>query len=226
MPERVRSLPNWVDVEGLRPLNRPSAYRQELGIAADSVVALFSGTLGTKQALLLIPAAARLLVHRTEIVFVVCGEGVMKPALEAACAGLPNVRLLPLQPAERVPELLGLADIHLLTQSPDAEDLVLPSKLSGMLASGRPVVVTCRQGTEIAERVMHCGVRVPPDDAPALAAAIEALAQTPERRRGLGAAARVVAEQSWGMASVLSAMETHLQSLVVDKTRAAWKARP
>ena len=62
-----------------------------------------------------------------------------------AVAGLPNVRLLPLQPSERLSELLGMADIHLLPQSPDAADLVLPSKLSGMLASGRPVIATCLQ---------------------------------------------------------------------------------
>ncbi len=222
VPERVRSLPNWVDVDKLRPLNRPSAYREKLGIAADAVVALFSGTLGPKQGLLLIPAAARLLVHRPEIVFVVCGDGVMKLALEAACAGLPGLRLLPLQPAEHVPELLGLADIHLLTQSPDAEDLVLPSKLLGMLASGRPVVATCRPGTEIAELVMNCGVRVAPEDEVAFAAAIEGLAQAPEHRSALGAAARHVAEQRLGTLGVLSALAADLEGLVLEP---GWRRR-
>jgi colanic acid biosynthesis glycosyl transferase WcaI len=213
-PERVRALPNWVDVDALRPLGCPSAYRQELGIAPDAVVALFSGTLGRKQALLLIPVAARLLAHRPEIVFVICGDGVMKPDLEAACAGLANVRLLPLQPAPRLPELLGLADVHLLTQSPDAEDLVLPSKLSGMLASGRAVVATCRPGTEIAGLLADCGVVVPPDDAPALAAAVEALAAAPERRAVMGAAARRVAEQRMGVQAVMSGLAAELERLV------------
>ena len=226
VPERVRSLPNWVDVDKLRPLTRPSAYREELGIAADAVVALFSGTLSPKQGLLQIPAAARLLAHRPEIVFVVCGDGLMKPALEAACTGLPAVRLLPMQPAERLPELLGLADIHLLTQSPDAEDLVLPSKLSGMLASGRPVIVTCRPGTEIAELVMNCGARVSPEDAPALAAAIEGLARAPERRRVLGAAARRLAEQRMSTASVLSALVADLDGLVLESGWGERKSRP
>ena len=68
----------------------------------------------------------------------------------------------------RLGELLGLADIHLLPQCPQAEDLVLPSKLTGMLSSGRPIVATCHEGTEMAHVVSKCGVVVPPDDQAAL----------------------------------------------------------
>jgi len=55
----------------------------------------------------------------------------MKPQLEEAARQLPNLLLLPLQPFERLGFLLGLADMHLLPQSTEAEDLVLPSKLTG-----------------------------------------------------------------------------------------------
>lgn len=213
-PQRVLDLPNWVDVEHLRPLTGPSPYRAELGIAADAVVALFSGTLGNKQGLMLIPEAARLLAHQPEIVFVVCGDGVMKPALHAACVGLPNVRLLPLQPAARLPELLGLADIHLLTQSPGAEDLVLPSKLSGMLASGRPVLATCREGTEIAEVVANCGLVVPPEDATAFAAAVASLAAAPERRAAMGLVARQIAVDRMSVGGVMAGLVAQLKQLV------------
>ena len=68
------------------------------------------------------------------------GAGAARPRLEAALAGRPGVHLLAVQPAERLNELLNLADIHLLPQRADAADLVMPSKLTGMLASGRPVV--------------------------------------------------------------------------------------
>jgi colanic acid biosynthesis glycosyl transferase WcaI len=208
--DRVRFLPNWIDVDAVRPLAHASAYRAELGLAPNAVVALFSGTLGAKQSVLLIPQAARLLAHRPEIVFVICGDGVMKQAVQEACAELTNVRLLPLQPSDRLPELLGLADIHLLTQSPEAEDLVLPSKLTGMLASGRAVVATTRAGTEIAEVLRDCGVRVQPDDAAGLAAAIEELATQPERRAAMGSAARYVAETRMSAAAVLAALAADL----------------
>src|SRR5665213_1782612 len=141
--------PNWVDISHVKPTVRTGRYRAELGIAADTIVVLFSGSLGGKQGLMVIPAVAALLADRKDIVFVVCGDGVMKPALELASQNLPNVRFLPLQPFERLGELLCFADIHLLPQSPGAADLVLPSKLSGMLASGRPIIATCRSGTEL-----------------------------------------------------------------------------
>lgn len=192
-PERTRYFPNWVDVARTRPLPRGN-YRDALGISDDVVVALFSGTLGGKQGLMVIPAAAGLLRSRTDLVFVICGDGVMKSAIESAAADLPNFRLIPLQPQERLQELLSMADLHLMPQSPDAADLVLPSKLSGMLASGRPVIATCRADTEIAEIVGQCGIVVPPEDAAGLAAAVAVLADDPYRRRELGYRARDIAE--------------------------------
>jgi colanic acid biosynthesis glycosyl transferase WcaI len=193
-PDRAWLFPNWVDTDQIRPLERVSAYRAELGVADDTIVALFSGTLGAKQGLSNIPQAALKLAHRRDVLFVICGDGPMKPQLQRSCAELPNVRLLPLQPAERLGELLNLADIHLLTQSPDAEDLVLPSKLAGMLASGRPIVATCRAGSEIASAVAPCGDIVAPDDPGALASAIERLADDRQRRLMLGKRARAYAE--------------------------------
>jgi len=192
--ERICYFPNWVDVSRVVPRRSREKYRAELGIPDGAVVALFSGTLGGKQGLMVIPAAASLLVSRADIVFVVCGDGVMKPRLEAAGAGLANFHLIPLQPQERLQELLGMADLHLMPQSPDAADLLLPSKLSGMLASGRPVIAACRTGTEIAEIVSHCGEVVAPDDASGLAGAVVALADDPVLRRELGQRAREIAE--------------------------------
>ncbi|MEC5163533.1 MULTISPECIES: WcaI family glycosyltransferase [unclassified Janthinobacterium] len=202
-PKAVTFFPNWVDIAHVSPLAAPSSYRAELDIADDAVVALFSGTLSNKQGLMIIPDAAKRLLARPDIVFVVCGDGVMKPQLEAARASLPNLRLLPLQPFERLGELLGLADIHLLPQSPEAEDLVLPSKLTGMLASGRPVIATCRAESEIAAVVSGCGMIVPPEDGAALAAAIAALADDASGRARLGLLARAYALENLARDAVL-----------------------
>jgi len=206
VPERTRYFPNWVDVSRTKHGSVKEFYRAQLGIPGDAVVALFSGTLGGKQGLMVIPEAAILLRRRQNIVFVVCGDGLMKPDLEAAVAGLPNVRLLPLQPSERLPELLGMADIHLLPQSPDAADLVLPSKLSGMLASGRPVIATCRAGTEISEIVSRCGLVVAPQDSRAFALAISRLADDTTTRLDLGRRAREFAESNFERDAVLGAL--------------------
>jgi colanic acid biosynthesis glycosyl transferase WcaI len=214
VPERTRYFPNWVDTTRARHGSVRGFYRGQLGIPDDAVVALFSGSLGGKQGLMVIPEAAGLLRSRRNIVFVVCGDGLMKTALETAVAGLPNVRLLPLQPAERLAELLGMADIHLLPQSSDAADLVLPSKLSGMLASGRPVIATCRPGTEISEIVSQCGLVVAPQDGAALALAVGRLADDTAMRLELGRRAREFAESNFERDAVLGTLFGALERAV------------
>jgi colanic acid biosynthesis glycosyl transferase WcaI len=202
---KTRYLPNWVELSRIKPPKNGS-YRVQLGIPKDAIVVLFSGTLSGKQGLMVIPEAAKLLRSRRDIVFVVCGDGVIKPELETAAAGLPNVRFMPLQPSGRVSDLLAVADIHLLPQSPDAADLVLPSKLSGMLASARPVIATCRAGTEISEIVSQCGLVVAPENGAELAEAIIALADDPETRVLLGRRGRTFAEDHFERDTVLSTM--------------------
>jgi colanic acid biosynthesis glycosyl transferase WcaI len=201
--ERISYFPNWVDISRFKPTSTSGTYRARLGIAADAVVVLFSGTLGGKQGLTAIPAAAKLLAARKDILFVICGDGMMKPELEAATADLPNVRLFPLQPAERLGELLCMADMHLLPQNLGAADLVLPSKLSGMLASGRPVIATCHAGTELEAVVSQCGIVVPPEDNAELAAAVCRLADDAAMRVELGRRARIYAEAHFEREAIL-----------------------
>jgi colanic acid biosynthesis glycosyl transferase WcaI len=200
---RARYFPNWVDISKIKPSLSGERYRAQLSIAPGAVVFLFSGSLGGKQGLAVIPKTARLLTGRTDVVFVICGDGVMKHDLEAAAKDLPNVRFLPLQPIERLGELLCMADVHLLPQSAGAADLVLPSKLSGMLASGRPVIATCRRGTELDAVVSRCGMVVQPEDAAGLGAAVCSLADDPKLRSELGRSARIYAEANFERDAIL-----------------------
>jgi colanic acid biosynthesis glycosyl transferase WcaI len=202
--KRIRFFPNWVDSGLIKTTSSVNSYRSTLGIAPQTTVVLFSGSLGDKQGLMVVPAAARALADRKDVVFVICGDGVMKPQLEAACADLPNTRFMPLQPFERLGELLCMADVHLLPQSSQAQDLVLPSKLSGMLASGRPVIATCHPGTELDAVVTNCGLVVPPEDSEAVVRAVCTLAGDSALRARLGRAARLYAETHFERDAVLS----------------------
>ena len=116
--------------------------------------------------------AARRLVEERAIVFVIAGDGPAKTSLLARAGDLPNIRFLPLQPADRLNDLLNMADLHALPQDKGAADLVFPSKLAGMLASGRPVAVTADVGTELAEMLAGVASVTPAGDAEALASAI------------------------------------------------------
>ena len=210
---RVVCLPNWVDVSAVFPLARASEYRSLLGIPAGQKVVLYSGNMGAKQGIETLADAAASLARRTDITFVFCGSGAAKESLFERCAGLTNCIFMPLQPAERLNELLNLADIHVLPQRADAADLMMPSKLTGMLASGRATVAMARRGTALYEAVAPRGVVVPPDNVKALATAIMALASDPARRAALGKAARSYAERALSPESTLRTFEERLAML-------------
>lgn len=211
-PERIVEFRNWADVDQVRPLERESFYRAEWGIDRRHV-ALYSGNIANKQGIEIVVDAARLLQARRDLLFVICGQGPNRAKLAEATANLDNVVLHDLQPAERLGELLGLADVHLLPQIVDAADLVLPSKLTNMLASGRPVVATAAHGTGLANEVEGCGIITPPGDARAFAEAIGALIDDDALRVHLGRAARLQAEQHWARDTVLSRFRTAAEAL-------------
>jgi colanic acid biosynthesis glycosyl transferase WcaI len=148
-----------------------------------------------------------------EIIFVFCGNGAGRAELVVLCEGLGNVRFLDLQPLERLGELLSFADIHLLPQRADAADLVMPSKLTGMLASGRPVVATANEGTELANVVSGCGMVVPPEQPHAFLDAIMILAKDAELRRQLGCAGRAYAVANLDRDAVLGRFEAELKAV-------------
>jgi colanic acid biosynthesis glycosyl transferase WcaI len=173
-PTKVEVLRNWVDTGAISSTPKAgNAFRAELDIGDDAFVALYAGHLGVKQALDVVIAAARRLRGRDDIRFVIAGAGPLSGALQAASADLPNVLHLPLQPAERLNELLGMADLHMLPQHRGVADLVMPSKLGGMLASGRPLVVAADPGSELFDVLTDIALLTPAGDDAALAAAIE-----------------------------------------------------
>jgi len=147
---------------------------------------------------------------------VFCGNGAGRDDLVALCENLPNVHFLDLQPVERLSELLAMADIHLLPQRADAADLVMPSKLTGMLASGRPVIATAYPGTELASVVEECGLVVPPGDAAGLVGALRLLVSDAALRVRLGKAGCEYALSNLDKQRVLGEFEVKLAAIVND----------
>jgi colanic acid biosynthesis glycosyl transferase WcaI len=228
-PSACRLFPNWVDTDAIFPLRRPSALRAELGISSEDTVALYAGSMARKQGLEVLAEAAGRLAGRSGLRFVFCGEGPGRSILECLTSQMANVQWIALQPLERLNELLNLADIHLLPQRADAADLVMPSKLTGMLASGRPIVATSHSGTQLAEVVGGLGIMglgiigqgidargivVEPGDASALVHAIEELTRDRGLREKLGRNGREYAVSELGKETILSRFEKDLLALV------------
>jgi len=218
--KRIRLFPNWVDVDAVYPQDREigNLFLLELGLEG-KIVLLYSGNMGAKQGLELLAPLAHSFQQDPRVHFIFCGDGAFRPQLEPLVAGCPNVTLLPLQPFERLNDLLNAADIHLLPQRAGAADLVMPSKLTGMLSSGRPVIATADPATQIAHVVQGstpgdaCGLVVPAEDSVALHAAVVRLVDDPQLRHRLGENARRYAVEHLGRDQVLEQFESELLKL-------------
>ncbi|MEB3324332.1 MAG: WcaI family glycosyltransferase [Cyanobacteriota bacterium] len=224
--KRLVLLPNWVDLEAIQaqgPLEAPAnPYRRELGVPEGALVLQYSGSMNKKQGLELLVNVMRQLADVPHLLWLLAGEGPTKAELAQATAGMAQVRLLPLQPVERLNDWLNLADVHLLPQKAGAADLVLPSKLLGILASGRPVVASSPAGSELGHLAEQAGLRVDPGDAAAFAVAVRRLVGDGELRKLLGDRARQLAEERFGQEAVLRRLEGELEGLV---TREAPRGR-
>ncbi|MEY8689469.1 MAG: WcaI family glycosyltransferase [Leptothrix sp. (in: b-proteobacteria)] len=211
---RMQLLPNWVDLTQVRPQPRSQRLLDELAIGGDRFVALFSGTLNRKQAVdLLIEAARRLASTDPRIVIVICGNGELRSGLEQLACDLGNVRFGDLRPIDELGELLSIADVHLLPQRGGAADLVMPSKLTGMLASGRPVIASALRETEIAHVIAGTGLRVEPESVDGFVHALRKLSQDPALCQRLGHAAWQYAESHLGSHALMTRLNASLQSL-------------
>jgi len=198
---------NWANDDVVRPMDRMTALRREWGLGDTDFIVLYSGNLGRKQGLESLLEAAALLGDRPEIRIVIAGNGVEQAELikKARAAGLVNVTFRPLQPMERLSELLATADVSVIPQKRAVTDIVLPSKLCNILASARPVVAAAPPTSDLAMVIEHsrCGILVEPENGPQMAAAIRELADSPSRQREAGANGRRYAEQHLLQASVI-----------------------
>lgn len=185
---RVHVIPNFVDTEFIRPLDRMTAYRTELGIGAEPVV-MYAGNVGFSQSLDLLVGAAREL---PEVTFVVNGDGAARPSLEAAAADLANVRFVGYQPKERLPEVLASADLHVVPLKTGLGSVSVPSKTYSILAAGRPVLAAIDPDTEVPRMLAASGGGrvVPPDDLAAFVEALQAMLADPLALAAQGEAAR------------------------------------
>lgn len=212
----VFELRNWAEIDQIKP-QPSSTYRAAWGITTPHV-ALYSGSIARKQGVETIVQAASLLKARSDLTFIVCGNGPTRAAMEESAGDLANLRFYDLQAKENLGELLNLATVHLLPQRADAADLVLPSKLANMLASGRPVVAGVAAGRGLAREVEGAGLICTPEDAQAMAAAVEQLLGDPALYRACADTAVLRAREAWSRNTIIERFSEELQALV-HKTR-------
>ena len=198
--ERISVVKNGVDLELFSPQPRDNAARRRLGLGERDTLVTYIGTHGLAHGLdtLLDCAKALAARGRADVRFLLVGEGAEKARLRArvAAESLSNVTMLDQRPRDEVAELLAASDLcAVLLKDKPLFRSVLPSKIFECLGAGRPVLLGVDGEARALVEEAGAGVFVPPEDAAALAAAVETLAADRPRREAMGRAGRAFVER-------------------------------
>lgn len=173
-PDRIYFVPNWAP-SNIKPVPSLQNQFRKTNKIGDKFVVMYSGNIGRAHELSTILEVAQDMRGESDVVFVFIGRGVNRGLIEAAIqAGAPNILLGDYQPRDLLAHSLSAADIHFLSIKPGFEGLMVPSKLYGILAAGRPVIFEGSQESEVARTIVenNCGRVVQSKDAPRLKEAI------------------------------------------------------
>ena len=206
----IKTLPNWVDTDAIRPASRFNGFRKQWGLN-DRFIVSFAGVMGYSQDLATILAAAARLQANKDILFLLVGDGVEKPHLVAHARRhhLDNVLFLPMQSRETYPEILAASDLCLTTLKAAVHTPVVPYKILNIMAAGRPLLACLPAAGDAAGLVRRsrCGFHLEPGDPAALAQAILQLYEDPDLAARLGNNGRAYAEAHFSLEASLTRLE-------------------
>jgi colanic acid biosynthesis glycosyl transferase WcaI len=213
---KIKFFPNWVDSSVIYPLSKAESLKAELGFLETDKIVLYSGNLGQKQGLDQIIEVAAALKNEVNLKFAIVGEGGIKDKLvaEVKARNLSNIQFFPLQPYEKLSALLAMADLHLVLQRKSAADLVMPSKLTSILAVGGCAIVTASEGTTLYEVMTthNLGLIIEPEEVDILKVTIQNSIKINLSEYENNA--RLYAERFLDKKAILNQFETELELLV------------
>lgn len=196
-PRKISVIHNWADAEAIVPGPKDNPFAREHDLHGKFVV-MHSGNVGMSQDVDALLDVAELLNDRPDIVVAIVGEGARKRHLQAEAQrrNLTNVLFLPYQAKSRLVESFATADVFIVSLKRGLAGFIVPSKLYGILAAGRPFVAAIEADSEAAQiaREHACGIVVEPGDRQAIAAAIRELHDDSVKRASMGERARSAGE--------------------------------
>lgn len=174
--DRVSVIPNWADGDNIKPLSAENPLREPWGLQNQFIVG-YSGNLGRAHEIQTLVGAIKSLAADNGITFLFIGGGALMDQLRDEVQGVGNCRFEPYQPREKLPYTLTLPDVHITILKPEMEGLIVPSKIYGVLAAGKPSIFIGDPTGELGQLVTEqgVGVAVPEGDDKALVAAIKTL---------------------------------------------------
>jgi glycosyltransferase involved in cell wall biosynthesis len=179
--ERLLVIPNWVDTAAIMPQARDNEWARRHGLVSRFVV-MHSGNVGHAQDLESLVRAATFLRDLDDLNVVITGFGARHAEMLELARRLEvesTVRFLPYQPRERLPLSLSSADVHVVGLAKGLAGYVVPSRLYGILAAGRPVIAAADETSETARIVAEigCGIVIAPGKPDLLARTIRAASE-------------------------------------------------
>ena len=198
--EKVCVIRNWVDEQAVVNVPRAeNALFDIYGLDRDKFYVCYSGNVGLSQNMDMLLEVAKSLADRTDIGFVIVGDGAYKPQVEARiqAENIGNVTLIPFQPYERISEVFSLGDCGLIISKAGTGGSSVPSKTWSVMAASRPVLASFDKSGELDGIINEsgCGICVAANDPDAFRAAILELAAARSARERMGAAGRRYIEE-------------------------------
>lgn len=217
--EKIHFVPNWADETLFHPRQASDGLSNDLGVE-DRTVVMYAGNLGEYQNVEQLVRSAIQLKHRRDLLFLIVGDGVMRPALErlTATSGLTNLKFLGSRPLAEMPALISLSDLQIVSLQPlQIFETTLPSKLMSIMASARPIVAALSGDAAEVVKSSGAGYVVPPDDSLAMATAIETFANLDANsRRQLGSLSYAYYKTHLARSTVSAHLETLLLSAAIS----------
>jgi len=160
--KQVDFFPNWVDSKVIFPIENKGPLKEHYHFKSTDKIVLYSGAIGEKQGLENLLIAAKTFMENETLKFVICGSGPYLNKLVALKETLQitNVIFMPIQPVEKLNCLLNMADLHIIIQKANASDLVMPSKLTNILAVGGVSIVTALPDSSLYQLVSNNNVGI------------------------------------------------------------------
>ena len=210
-------IPNWADVQRIQPLQGPNAFRLKHGLQ-DRFVVMYSGNFGMTQRLDQFVLAAAQLVDDPRIQFVFVGRGSLEGQLKQQVQdlGLRNVTITGYQPLSTLNVSLNAADLHLVPLTAQLIRCLMPSKLYGILAAGRPLLTNAPEQSELHQLTVQnqVGLVVQPQRVDQIVQQIRWAVDHPEELRQMGRNARQLALQRFTFEHSLQQFRQMLTSVL------------
>jgi len=209
--------PNWVDLENIKQKTIKdkyiNKYRKKLKISPEIVIIQYSGSMNKKLGLNFLLPIIKYFKKNKNVLWLFGGDGPLKENFINSTKDISNIKFMSFQKSSALSEWLNTGDIHIIPQDEEVEELLFPSKLITILASGNPIVSNANRETELGKIVEKAGIRVDPRDQIGFINALDYLIKNEKCRLDMGKVGREICQNKFRKEFVLKKFNKFIEDL-------------